>query len=192
MSEFLMFSIVFITFGCILVFFAILLFLMYKEVLALLKRQEGEKPVQISTEELAQTAVEKVMRTDLITIEAKTTIADAIKIMREEFVKYLPVLKDGKLTGVVTDGDVLAAVYDSKINPEKATADKVMTKKPVTINHSANVREALDLVFKHKVRRLPVMKDGNLVGLISLTDIEYYTGQPGTKIRGIHRDFFEG
>jgi CBS domain-containing protein len=192
MSEFLMFTIVFITFGCILLFFTILLFLMYKEVVNLLKRPEVEKPLSISTEELARTPVEDVMRTDLVTIDAKTTIADAIKIMREEFVKYLPVLKNGRLTGVVTDGDVLAAIYNSKIDTEKITVDKIMTKKPVTIAHSANVREALDLVFKHKVRRLPVMRGSELAGLISLTDIEYYTGQPGTKIRGIHRDFFEG
>lgn len=187
-----MYTIVFVTFGCILLLFTILIYLMYREVSTFLKRNIAEAPVPINPKELARTLIADVMRTDLVTVDNKTTISDSIKVMREEFVKYLPVLKEGKLVGVVTDGDVLAAIYNAKIDTNKNSVEKIMTKKPVTIRADATIKEALDLIFKHKVRRLPVIDNNNLVGLISLTDIEYYTGQPGTKIRGIHRDFFEG
>ena len=105
---------------------------------------------------------------------------DAQEIMTEHNIKRLPVLKGGKLVGVISKEDILRA------SPSKATTfsigeinyllartkvSKIMTKDPITISSTALLEEAATLMRDHDVGFLPVVDDGKLVGIITESDI---------------------
>ncbi len=140
-------------------------------ILDILKKRKQKDP-----EEIARTKISEIMKTDLVTISEDTSLARSINAMRREGVNYLLVTEGEKLVGVVTDGDILYSIYEKKVNPEKTPVGKIMTKNVTTISPKQTVKKALELIISKKIRRLPVIEKGKLVGLVSLTDIEDYAG----------------
>lgn len=124
--------------------------------------------------------VENKMTANPFTISPDQTIPDAHEIMATHGVKRLPVLKNGKLVGIVSKEDITQA------SPSKATTfsmgeityllsktkiSQIMTKNPVTISSSALLEEAATLMRDNHVGILPVVDDGKLVGIITESDI---------------------
>ena len=115
-----------------------------------------------------------------ITIDVKTTLPDAHKLMKESHIRRLPVVDHGKLVGIVTIGDVREAspsdatslsIFELNYLLAQLTVDKIMTRDPLTIQPGANIREAARLMLEHKIGGLPVMQDDTLVGIITESDI---------------------
>ncbi|HEX6329830.1 MAG TPA: CBS domain-containing protein [Actinomycetota bacterium] len=99
-------------------------------------------------------------------------VADAAGLMEQYDVGVIPLAdEDGGLVGVVTDRDLVLRVIAKRRNPLEVTLGDVATTTLVTISPDMNVSEARDLMVEHRVRRLPVVKDGRLVGIVSLGDI---------------------
>lgn len=124
--------------------------------------------------------VREFMKTDLITVETKTPIMEAQKIMREKKIKRLPVMKKDKLVGLVTKHMLLEAtpssatslsVYELNYLLSKMTVDEIMVKDPITIPPDYPVEAAIWLGKKHGIGAFPVMDDGKLVGIITESDI---------------------
>jgi acetoin utilization protein AcuB len=124
--------------------------------------------------------VKNKMTANPFTISPDQTIPDAHEIMAEKGVKRLPVLKNGKLVGIVSKEDITQA------SPSKATTfsmgeityllsrtkiSQIMTKDPVTISSSALLEEAATLMRDNHVGFLPVVDDDRLVGIITESDI---------------------
>jgi acetoin utilization protein AcuB len=124
--------------------------------------------------------VRNKMTTNPFTISPDQTIPEAHEIMAKHGVKRLPVVKNGKLVGVVSNTDILRA------SPSKATTfsmgeiayllyktkvSKVMTKNPLTISSGALLEEAATLMRDNNIGFLPVVDDGKLVGIITESDI---------------------
>ncbi|NMA95031.1 MAG: CBS domain-containing protein [Clostridiales bacterium] len=124
--------------------------------------------------------VRKKMTANPFTISPDNSLPDAQDIMSKHNIKRLPVLKGGKLVGVISKEDILRA------SPSKATTfsigeinyllartkvSKIMTKDPITITSSALLEEAATLMRDHDVGFLPVVDDGKLVGIITESDI---------------------
>ena len=104
------------------------------------------------------------------TAKPDMTAADAAALMRQLDVGVLPVAKDGRLLGLVTDRDLVVRVMGERKDPGSVKLEEIHTKSPVRISPDAKLSEALELMAEHKVRRLPVMKGDQLVGIISLGD----------------------
>jgi CBS domain-containing protein len=96
---------------------------------------------------------------------------DAAGLMKQFDVGVIPVVEDGKLLGVVTDRDLVLRVVAGRKDPDEVKLGDVLTKTPVTVTPDTQLSEARDLMAKHKVRRLPVLKGDELVGIIALGDI---------------------
>ena len=124
--------------------------------------------------------VRDFMETDVISIETKTSIMEAQNIMWEKNVKRLPVMKKGKLIGLVTKHMLLEAspssatslsVFELNYLLSKMTVDDIMVKDPITIPPDYPVEAAIWLGKKHGVAAFPVVEDGKLVGIITEHDI---------------------
>lgn len=140
-------------------------------VLDFLKRKK-----RLAPEEIANIAVEKCMKKEVVTLTPAETLEAAISKMQEEGVNFLVIAEGDKLRGVLTDGDVLSAIYKRKLPPSEVKISEVMSKSLLTIKPTDTLIKALELMVENKIRRLPVVENDKLVGLISLTDIEEVSG----------------
>ncbi len=113
--------------------------------------------------------VKKLMVRKLITIPPQTNILNALKVMRNNSIRHLPVVDEGNLVGFVTEGDLRQASLLSLV--DKVSIDDVMIKKPVTISPEASIEEAARLVYRHRIGGLPVVVGRKLVGMLTIVDI---------------------
>ena len=124
--------------------------------------------------------VREFMKKEVITVEPKTRIMDALDTMKKNNIRHLPVIKDGKLVGFVTRGMLRDAspsdanalsIYEVNHLMMKLTIEKVMLKEPITVSPDLPVEEAIWLSRQHGVNAFPVLEDKNLVGIITQSDI---------------------
>jgi len=107
------------------------------------------------------------------TISPDMNAADAAAIMKSEDVGVLPVVKDARLVGLVTDRDLVVRVLAERRNPMEVKIGDVATQTTITVTPDMKLAEARELMEKNKIRRLPVMKGQELVGIISLGDVAW-------------------
>jgi CBS domain-containing protein len=105
-----------------------------------------------------------------VTITCDASIADAAHLMDSANVGALVVMDGDRLAGIVTDRDIALRAVGQGI-PADGRIDGVMTTDVVTISGYADVHEAYELLRTHAVRRLPLVADGRLVGLVSVDDL---------------------
>lgn len=113
--------------------------------------------------------IRELMSKNIVKVTSVTMVPEVAKKMRHENIGIIPIEENGRLVGVVTDRDiVINAVSQDQINrPVK----EIMSKTPTTVRPDASVEEAIEAMLQHNVRRLPVMDDGTLVGMVSLEDL---------------------
>lgn len=111
-----------------------------------------------------------IMTGDLVTIRPEAPIEDAIELLLSKEISGLPVTDDdGHLVGIITEFALLAMVYDHQV--KNHTVAQHMTRELITVDADDPITRVADLCIVHRVRRLPVMKDGRLVGLIARRDV---------------------
>jgi CBS domain-containing protein len=118
---------------------------------------------------MAKTAAD-IMTPSPRTVASSATVGEAAKLMRDEDVGSLPVVHEDQLVGVVTDRDIAVRVV-AEGRDAATTVAEVASDRPVTVEPSADVDQALQLMSEHQVRRLPVVEGGRLVGVIAQADI---------------------
>jgi CBS domain-containing protein len=102
----------------------------------------------------------------------KETVLDAAKKLAELDVGSMPICgEDNRLKGMLTDRDIVVKVLAGGKDPASTTAGELGEGKPVTIGADDSVDDALRTMIEHKVRRLPVIEDRNLVGIVSQADL---------------------
>jgi CBS domain-containing protein len=115
--------------------------------------------------------IEEIMTRDPRTVDAKATIADAARVMRDSDIGDVVVVEDGQVSGIVTDRDiVIRAVADARDSDSTTVAD-VCTTGVETIEPDASVDDAVRLMREKDIRRLPVTESGRPVGIVSLGDL---------------------
>jgi len=116
--------------------------------------------------------IRDVMTSDPCTIDAEKSVAYAAKMMREEDVGLAPIVEGDKLIGMLTDRDITIRVVAEGRNPDQVKVREVASTQVVTIDPQQDLSEALRIMAKHQVRRLPVVEeDGKLVGVVAQADI---------------------
>jgi CBS domain-containing protein len=115
--------------------------------------------------------VRHVMTEAPATLDAAMSANDAAVVMTERDVGSVPVTSGGELVGIVTDRDIVVRVLGDRQDPKVVTLGDIAS--PVTISASPDMElsEARDMMAANRVRRLPVLKDTTLVGIVSLGDI---------------------
>lgn len=124
--------------------------------------------------------VENRMKRDPITICPETGALEASRLLRQYRIRHLPVVKGGRLVGILTDRDLKRAspspatslsVYEVNYLLDRLEAKEVMTKEVVTVTPKATIEEAARLLLAHKIGGLPVVDGEMLVGIITEADI---------------------
>jgi acetoin utilization protein AcuB len=125
--------------------------------------------------------VRERMSTQPVTIAADVPITEALRVMRQNQVRRLPVLDaGGKLVGIVSEKDLLYAspspatslsIYEMHYMLSRLKVTELMTPDPITITPDVLLEEAAIIMADSKIGGLPVVEDGNLVGIITETDI---------------------
>jgi len=121
--------------------------------------------------------VEDVMVEDVITVEADATVKKAVSLMNENEIGCLVVVKQGKAVGIVTERDMMTRVLAQARDPVRTKISEVMSTPLVVADPKMELEEAARLMFKMKVKKLPVGSKGQLVGLITLTDLARFQPQ---------------
>jgi len=115
--------------------------------------------------------VKDVMVTNLITIEAGATAKKAAELMDKHDIGCLIVVSFGNPIGIVTERDMLRRVLLQKRDLGKTKVGNIMSAPLLTSSPKTNIREAVRLMNERRIKKLPVIEDGQLIGLVSLTDV---------------------
>jgi CBS domain-containing protein len=110
------------------------------------------------------------MRKPPATIGRGATIAEAARLMDRRSVGALVVVDGERPVGIVTDRDLVVRGFARHL-PGDACVDRVMTADPVTLPADADVRQAFSLFYRQPFRRLPLVEDGRMVGMLSVDDL---------------------
>jgi len=117
-------------------------------------------------------SIREIMTSNPSTVEPNKTVVEAARIMKQEDAGVVPVTENGRLTGMVTDRDIAIRVVAEGKDPQSTTVREVASTDLVTIDPQQDLDEALRLMAKHQVRRLPVVEeDGRLVGVVAQADV---------------------
>ncbi len=122
--------------------------------------------------------ISKAMHAQADWVSADTPVSEVARIMQKDDIGAIPVGKDDRLIGMITDRDIALRVVAAGRDPAKTTAEEVMTKDIVYCRTHETVEDAIHLMDQKKIRRLPVINDKQrLVGMLSLGDISHAVGR---------------
>jgi CBS domain-containing protein len=108
--------------------------------------------------------VRDFMTKDVVSVEIPGNRDDILKIMKRTGISGVPVLKNKEIIGIITRKDMLSKSEETQIG-------LLMTSDPVTITPEADLRDAARLMITHHIRRLPVVEEKILIGLLSIADL---------------------
>ncbi|MDD5468739.1 MAG: CBS domain-containing protein [Anaerolineales bacterium] len=120
------------------------------------------------------------MKQPVITVSPETSVPDALALMHKEKIRRTPVVKGGKLVGIVSEKDLLNAspspatslsIWEMNYLLSKLAVSEVMTTNVYTVTEDTPIEEAARIMADYKVGGLPVVRDGAVVGIITETDL---------------------
>ncbi|UCC58403.1 MAG: CBS domain-containing protein [Candidatus Bathyarchaeum sp.] len=115
--------------------------------------------------------IEDVMVHDVVAVKEAMTVESAVKLMNNHGIGSLVVLKQRKPAGIVTERDMLTRVLLASKDPAKTKVGDIMSQPLIVGTPQMKLKEAVNLMIKKKIKKLPITKNGDLVGLMTLTDI---------------------
>jgi CBS domain-containing protein len=115
--------------------------------------------------------VEDVMTREVITVDENATVKEAAEIMDKKEISCLIALRKGRAVGIITERDLLKRIIVEAKNPEKTNVGKVMSSPLEVVAVGTDLERALRLMFRKKIKKLPVVENDSILGLVSLTDI---------------------
>jgi CBS domain-containing protein len=117
-------------------------------------------------------SVREAMTSNPCSIDAGKPVAYAARMMRDEDVGIAPIVEGDRLVGVLTDRDIAVRVVAEGLDPERVKVAEVASRDVVTLDLDQDLDEALRLLARHQVRRLPVVEeDGRVVGVLAQADV---------------------
>lgn len=106
-----------------------------------------------------------------VSISPGKTVSECAKIMLKKGVGGIMVVENGEIRGIVTEKDMVEKVIAKSLNPKNVKVSEIMSKKPIFIKPNLDIYDALIEMRDSDVRRLPVVHEGKLVGLLTEKDI---------------------
>jgi CBS domain-containing protein len=119
----------------------------------------------------------EVMSRPLATCAPEANVTDVAAIMRDHDIGDVLIVEDGKLRGIVTDRDLTLQALTGQDDPRQTPVSKYMSSKVVTGEPTWDLPQVSSVMAKRQIRRLPIVQDGKLVGIISLGDVARYEDQ---------------
>ena len=126
------------------------------------------------------TAVD-ILSQDLVSVDAESTVGDTIDLLVREGIGGAPVMRDGQLVGIVTELELFDVLFDPKLRQRPVS--EVMETNVCTIDESESLTQVVHTIALHGVRRLPVLRDGKTIGIISRRDLLKFSAEYGESVQ---------
>ena len=125
--------------------------------------------------------VKDAMSRDVITVTPEATVEEAIHLFLDRNISGAPVVdRNGRLRGIITQFQLLEVLYDPNVKNSKI--EECMTRNVFTIEEDALLGTAANLLVVHRIQRIPVVRNGTIVGIISRRDLLRYFAETGEEI----------
>jgi CBS domain-containing protein len=132
-------------------------------------------------------AVSQIMTENLLSVQGNQTLKDVIEIVRKNHVRHVPVLEGSKIVGIISTTDInrltFGALFENQDGIDESiinmlSIEQVMTRNPRTVNVSDSIKEVAEVLAEADYHSLPVEEDGEVVGIVTTTDLlRYYLKQ---------------
>ena len=134
--------------------------------------------------------VKEIMSSDIVSLNADDTIERAAQLMKQHDIGSIPVCSNNQVIGIVTDRDITMRSTAEGNQSQQAVRD-IMTANPVVGKPDMDIHDAAKLMSEKQIRRLPIVDNNSLVGMVSLGDISLEPGlqeNAGKALQNISRD----
>jgi len=116
--------------------------------------------------------VENIMKDrQLFSVEKHQTVCEVAQTMADLSVGAIVVVENGDLRGIFSERDLMTRVVVAGLNPDTTTVDQVMSRDLATVDELAELEEAMELMHRYNCRHLPILREGQVVGLLSMRDL---------------------
>lgn len=115
--------------------------------------------------------VQEIMTKNVITIDSDDSIFNACNIYRDKKVGCLVVTKDDFCIGIITERDLIERTICNRKNPDETKVSDIMSSDIKTIHALDTVEDAIEILKNYHIKKLPVIVDDRIVGIITVTDI---------------------
>lgn len=115
--------------------------------------------------------VRDVMTSQVESVAPNCSIVEIAQLMRKNDVGSIPVCQDKKVLGMITDRDIVLKVIADGKNIQTVSAKDIMNSDVITVTTDQDVHEAAQLMSDYQIRRLPVVEEGKIVGIVALGDL---------------------
>lgn len=117
--------------------------------------------------------VEEIMSAKLVTVDANDTVKQACDKYRDYKIGCLVVTENDQLAGILTERDIIERTICMDKDPKTTKIKEIMSSDIKTVNSYDRIEDAIDIMKKYKIKKLPVVNNDRLVGIITITDIAY-------------------
>jgi CBS domain-containing protein len=111
---------------------------------------------------------------DIVSVEAGTPVRDAVALLAARKIGAMPVLEDGRVVGIVSERDIIYCLASDGAALLDWTVSRVMTAPAITIEPNVSALAALSQMTRRRIRHLPVVEAGRLIGFVSIGDLVAY------------------
>ena len=108
---------------------------------------------------------------NVVTVQRDASVHEAVQLLNKHKIGCLIILNNGQIAGIITERDLLERVLEQCKNPKQTKVSEIMTRNVITGTPDMDTVEATRLMFKLKVKKLPITEGNRLVGIVTLTDI---------------------
>lgn len=120
--------------------------------------------------------VKDIMTKDVIIANSNDSVLTVAKLMKHHNIGAIPVVENAeKVLGMITDRDIVLSIADYNFDPANTDVTKLMSNKVYSVRPNADLSSALALMKKQQIRRLPVIEEERLVGMLSIGDIAVHS-----------------
>jgi len=119
--------------------------------------------------------IEKLMVKDVVTVPSNALVQESVKLMNKNRIGCLLVVDYDEVTGILTERDILERLVEKGKNSKETVVSEIMTKHVMFGSPDMELVDATRLMFENKVKKLPIKEGGQLIGLVTLTDIARIT-----------------
>ena len=108
---------------------------------------------------------------EVLTVDCATPVRDAVTLLAERKIGAVPVLRGGQVAGIMSERDIIYCLKSDGAAVLDWTVEKIMTAPAITVTPDTEILGALSLMTKRRIRHLPVVEGGALIGLVSIGDL---------------------
>ena len=119
-------------------------------------------------------AVKEIMSRNVITVNQNDRVSKAHQILATNPIHHLVVIKDGRVSGIVSKADMMSAMLNGNgkvVQGSEISIAEIMTKNPLTVEPDDTIGLVADIILANKFHSLPVVEDGELVGIVTSHDL---------------------